>query len=230
MSIAMNIDEIKQRIDCAAKKRGRKGDDITLVAVSKTVDIPLIQEAVDYGLTDFGENRPQEIRDKSKIIQNVNWHQIGQLQSNKIKYVAGKTKLIHSVDSVELLSELEKYCQSHNVTQDVLIQLNISNEETKSGIEISELDKMLNFADKLGFVKVKGLMTIGSFYADIDENKKYFEICNNLFVDISNKKYDNICMQYLSMGMSGDFEAAIEMGSNMVRVGTSIFGKRNYNI
>lgn len=230
MSIAMNIDEIKQRIDCAAKKSGRKGDDITLVAVSKTVDIPLIQEAVDYGLTDFGENRPQEIRDKSKIIQNVNWHQIGQLQSNKIKYVAGKTKLIHSVDSVELLSELEKYCQSHNVTQDVLIQLNISNEETKSGIEISELDKMLNFADKLGFVKVKGLMTIGSFYADIDENKKYFEICNNLFVDISNKKYDNICMQYLSMGMSGDFEAAIEMGSNMVRVGTSIFGKRNYNI
>lgn len=230
MSIAMNIDEIKQRIDCAAKKSGRKGDDITLVAVSKTVDIPLIQEAVDYGLTDFGENRPQEIRDKSKIIQNVNWHQIGQLQSNKIKYVAGKTKLIHSVDSVELLSELEKYCQSHNVTQDVLIQLNISNEETKSGIEISELDKMLDFADKLGFVKVKGLMTIGSFYADIDENKKYFEICNNLFVDISNKKYDNICMQYLSMGMSGDFEAAIEMGSNMVRVGTSIFGKRNYNI
>ena len=103
MSIAMNIDEIKQRIDCAAKKSGRKGDDITLVAVSKTVDIPLIQEAVDYGLTDFGENRPQEIRDKSKIIQNVNWHQIGQLQSNKIKYVAGKTKLIHSVDSVELL-------------------------------------------------------------------------------------------------------------------------------
>ena len=230
MSIAMNFDEIKQRIDCAAKKSGRKGDDITLVAVSKTVDIPLIQEAVDYGLTDFGENRPQEIRDKSKIIQNVNWHQIGQLQSNKIKYVAGKTKLIHSVDSVELLSELEKYCQSHNVTQDVLIQLNISNEETKSGIEISELDKMLDFADKLGFVKVKGLMTIGSFYADIDENKKYFEICNNLFVDISNKKYDNICMQYLSMGMSGDFEAAIEMGSNMVRVGTSIFGKRNYNI
>lgn len=230
MSIAMNIDEIKQKIDCAAKKSGRSGEDITLVAVSKTVDIPLIQEAVDYGLTDFGENRPQEIRDKSKVIQNVNWHQIGQLQSNKIKYVAGKTKLIHSVDSVELLSELEKYCQNHNVTQDVLIQLNISKEETKSGIEISELDKTLEFADKLSFIKVKGLMTIGSFYADIDENKKYFEICNNLFVDISCKKYDNICMQYLSMGMSGDFEAAIEMGSNMVRVGTSIFGKRNYNI
>lgn len=230
MSIAENIDEIKYRIDNAAKNNGRRGEDITLVAVSKTVDTPLIQEAVDYGLTDFGENRPQEIRDKSKIIKNVNWHQIGQLQTNKIKYVAGKTKLIHSVDSFQLLEEIEKYCAGHVVYQDVLIQLNISREETKSGIDKDELDKMLEFADSLNFVKVKGLMTIGSYYADIEENKKYFEICHKLFVDISGKKYDNICMQYLSMGMSGDFEAAIEMGSNMVRIGTSIFGKRNYNV
>ncbi len=230
MSIAENIIEIQNRIECAAKKSGRTADDITLVAVSKTVDIPLIQEAVDFGLTEFGENRPQEIRDKSKIIQNVNWHQIGQLQTNKIKYVAGKTKLIHSVDSVKLLEELEKYCKAHELTQDILLQVNISKEESKSGMDIDEVDRMLEIACKMDCVKVKGLMTIGSLYADLDENKKLFEICNNLFVDISRKKYDNISMEYLSMGMSGDFEAAIEMGSNMVRVGTSIFGKRNYNI
>ena len=230
MSIAENIDEIKHRIECAAKKSGRNGEDINLVAVSKTVDIPLIQEAVDYGLTDFGENRPQEIRDKSKIIQNVNWHQIGQLQSNKIKSVAGKTKLIHSVDSLKLMEEIEKYCRAYGFSQDILLQVNISNEATKSGMDIDQVEKMLESAEKMECIKVKGLMTIGSLYADLDENKKYFEICNNLFVDISQKKYDNISMEYLSMGMSGDFEAAIEMGSNMVRIGTSIFGKRNYNI
>ena len=230
MSIAENIVEIQNRIKAAAEKSGRKAEDITLVAVSKTVDIPLIQEAVDFGLTEFGENRPQEIRDKSKIIQNVNWHQIGQLQTNKIKYVAGKTKLIHSVDSAKLLEELEKYCKAHELTQDILLQVNISKEESKSGMDIDEVDRMLEIACKMDCVKVKGLMTIGSLYADLDENKKLFEICNNLFVDISRKKYDNISMEYLSMGMSGDFEAAIEMGSNMVRVGTSIFGKRNYNI
>ncbi|MBR0277649.1 MAG: YggS family pyridoxal phosphate-dependent enzyme [Clostridia bacterium] len=230
MSIADNIDEVKYRIDKAARKSGRTAEDINLVAVSKTIEVPFIQEAVDYGITDFGENRPHEIRDKSKIIKGVNWHQIGQLQSNKIKYVAGKTKLIHSVDSEKLLLEIEKYCEIHNITQDVLLQLNISHEETKSGIcSRDELWKILESAEKLSFVKVKGLMTIGSLYADSDENKKLFEICNNLFVDISVKKYDNISMKYLSMGMSGDFETAIEMGSNMVRIGTSIFGKRNYN-
>ena len=230
MSIAENIMEIQGRIECAAKKSGRKAEDITLVAVSKTVDVPLIKEAVDFGLTEFGENRPQEIRDKSKVIPNVNWHQIGQLQTNKIKYVAGKTKLIHSVDSAKLLEELEKYCKAHEFTQDILLQVNISQEATKSGMNIDEVEKMLELAEKMDCVKVKGLMTIGSLYADLEENKKLFEICNNLFVDISAKKYDNISMEYLSMGMSGDFEAAIEMGSNMVRVGTSIFGKRNYNI
>ena len=230
MSIKENILEIQSRIEAAAKKSGRNAEDITLVAVSKTVDIPLIMEAVDFGLTEFGENRPQEIRDKSKIIQNVNWHQIGQLQTNKIKYVAGKTKLIHSVDSAKLLEELEKYCRAHEITQDILLQVNISKEASKSGMDIDEVEKMLEFAEKMECIKVKGLMTIGSLYADLDENKKLFEICNNLFVDISAKKYDNISMEYLSMGMSGDFEAAIEMGSNMVRIGTSIFGKRNYNI
>ncbi len=230
MSIAQNIDEIKQRIDAAAKKSGRSGDEINLIAVSKTVEIPLIKEAAEYGLKDFGENRPQEIRDKSRLIENVSWHQIGQLQTNKIKYVAGKTKLIHSVDSLKLMEEIEKYCIQHNFTQNILLQVNISNEASKSGMDIGEVEKMLEFAEQMRCVKVKGLMTIGSLYADLEENKKYFEICNNLFVDISAKKYDNISMEYLSMGMSGDFETAIEMGSNMVRIGTSIFGKRNYNI
>ena len=181
MSIAENINEIKYRIDCAAKKSGRCGDDINLIAVSKTVDIPLIQEAVDYGLKDCGENRPQEIRDKSKIIQNVNWHQIGQLQSNKIKYVAGKTKLIHSVDSLKLMEEIEKYCKVHGICQDILLQVNISNEATKSGMDIDEVEKMLEFAEKMECIKVKGLMTIGSLYADLDENKKYFNLKRGFF-------------------------------------------------
>ncbi len=230
MSIAHNIEEIKYRIDNASKKSGRDGSDIHLIAVTKTVEIPLMQEAFDYGLRDFGENRPQEIRDKSKAIEGVNWHQIGQLQTNKIKYVAGKTKLIHSVDSLRLMEEIEKYCKQYNFTQDILLQVNISKEASKSGMDIDEVEKMLEFAEKMQCIKVRGLMTIGSLYADLEENKKYFEICNNLFVDISAKKYDNISMDYLSMGMSGDFETAIEMGSNMVRIGTSIFGKRNYNI
>ena len=230
MSIAQNIAEVKAKIDDAAKKSGRSGDDISLVAVSKTVDIPFIREAMDCGLVEFGENRPQQIRDKSKLLPEAVWHQIGQLQTNKIKYVAGKTKLIHSVDSIALMAEIEKYCKSNSVTQDILIQLNISGEATKSGIDVSALDEMLEFAATLQYVKVKGLMTIGSAFASEYENKKMFENCNNLFVDISSKKYDNICMEYLSMGMSGDFEAAILEGSNMVRIGTSIFGERNYNI
>ena len=134
------------------------------------------------------------------------------------------------MDSAKLLEELEKYCRAHEITQDILLQVNISKEASKSGMDIDEVERMIEFAEKMECIKVKGLMTIGSLYADLDENKKLFEICNNLFVDISAKKYDNISMEYLSMGMSGDFEAAIEMGSNMVRVGTSIFGKRNYNI
>ena len=230
MSIAENIENVMYRIDCAAKKSGRKKEDINLVAVSKTVDVPYMLEAADCGVSDFGENRPQQIRDKSRFVKNVNWHQIGQLQSNKIKYVAGKTKLIHSVDSEKLLFEIDEYCKAHNLSQDVLIQLNISKEKTKSGMDVADLEKILESAANLKCTKIKGLMTIGSFYADISENKKYFEICNNLFIDISSKKYDNIDMQYLSMGMSGDFESAIEMGSNMVRIGTSIFGERNYNI
>jgi len=230
LSIATNIDEVKYKIEQSAKKSGRNPEDINLVAVSKTIEVSRVLEAVEYGLKDFGENRPQEIRDKSKEITNVNWHQIGQLQSNKIKYVAGKTKLIHSVDSIKLLGEIDEYCKIHGFNQDVLIQLNISKEETKSGIDKEDLEKVLEFAEKLTNTKVKGLMTIGSAYASDDENKKMFEICNKLFIDISAKKYDNITMEYLSMGMSGDFESAIEMGSNMVRIGTSIFGMRDYNI
>ena len=134
------------------------------------------------------------------------------------------------MDSPHLMAEIEKYCSQHGIIQDILIQLNISGEGTKSGIGKEKLEKMLELAQTMESVRVKGLMTIGSLSATADENKKYFEICHKLFVDISGKKYDNISMEYLSMGMSGDFEAAIECGSNMVRIGTSIFGKRNYNV
>lgn len=228
MSIAENVEQIRARIARAAEKSGRRAEEIQLVAVSKTVEAERVLQAFACGLTDFGENRPQEIRDKAPLVPGARWHQIGTLQSNKIKYVAGKTALIHSVDSIALLEAISSYCAAHHCTQDVLIQLNLSGEATKSGIPAGMLDGMLERAAGLPCIRVRGLMTIGSAFLPLDENKKLFEICNKLFIDNSGKKDDNIYMDYLSMGMSGDFEAAIEMGSNMVRIGTGIFGHRNY--
>ena len=213
------------------KKSGRGAKDITLVAVTKTHPAEMINEAIDCGVRDIGENKVQEIMEKyDKVKKGVRWHLIGHLQTNKVKYIIDKVYMIHSVDSVKLMDEIERQAEKHGVSQiKVLIQVNISGEETKFGIAPSEIDEMLRYARRLKYVKVCGLMTILPKIDNGISNRLHFHNIYNKFVDISQNKYDNIDMEFLSMGMSGDFEMAIEEGSNMVRVGTAIFGERDYS-
>ena len=223
--IADNIADVKKKIDAA-----KVGQDVTLIAVTKTHSPDMINEAIDAGITDIGENKVQEIMEKYDSVKPVRWHLIGHLQSNKVKYIIDKVSLIHSVDSVKLLDEIERQAEKHDKVQEVLIQVNITGEESKFGIDISELDGILEYVGKLKHVKVMGLMTILVKLDSEMSNRLHFNNIFNKFVDISGKKYDNVTMKYLSMGMSGDYELAVSCGSNMVRVGSAIFGARDYNI
>ncbi len=229
LSIRENLCEVEKRIAAAAERSGRKRSDITLVAVTKTHPAEMMNEAIELGVTDIGENKPQEVRDKFEQVLPVKWHLIGHLQTNKVKYVIDKVCLIHSVDSIKLMDEIERQAQKHNLCMDVLIQVNISGEETKSGINSCELEELLLHAGELNHVKVKGLMTIAPKTDNSVTNILHFDNMRRLFIDIQQKKYDNVNMVYLSMGMSGDYETAIECGANMVRVGSAIFGERNYS-
>ena len=228
--IKENLEDVERRITAAAEKSGRSRGDITLVAVTKTHGTELMNAAIRLGVTDIGENRPQAIRDKFGGVLPVKWHMIGQLQTNKIKYIIDKVCLIHSVDSVHLMEEIDKQAKKHGITANILIEVNISGEATKSGVAPSELEELLVRAGGLDSVKVKGLMTVAPKIDGDITNTLHFDNMNKLFIDIGNKKYDNVSMEYLSMGMSGDFETAIECGSNMVRVGTAIFGAREYPV
>ena len=222
------LDGIRERINKAAEKSGRSGKDITLVAVTKTYEADVINEAIELGVTDIGENKVQEILRKYDSVKPVRWHLIGHLQSNKVKYIIDKVSMIHSVDSIHLMDEIERQAEKKNKTMDILIQVNISGEESKFGIKPEDVYEILEYASKLKYVKVRGLMTI----LPKDDNKMnlklHFVNIKRLSLDISEKKYDNICMDYLSMGMSGDFEEAIMEGSDMVRIGSAIFGERKY--
>ena len=228
MDLQQNIDSIKRRIADAAASAGRKAEDIRLIAVSKTVDAGIVRQAYELGLDTFGENRPQEIRDKSAVIPEAKWHMIGRLQTNKLKYVVGKTELIHSVDTKTLMQDINEFAKKLEIVQNILIQINISGEKSKAGIRPECFEMMLENAVKLDNIRVLGIMTIGSKYASEYELEKMFENCRKIFVDNSAKKYDNIDIRHLSMGMSGDFEAAIKHGSTMVRIGSAIFGERKY--
>lgn len=229
-AISDNLDKIRLLIKDAAQKSGRTSDDVTLIAVTKTYSPDAINEAIDCGVTDIGENKVQEIVDKYDSVKPVRWHLIGHLQTNKVKYIIDKVHMIHSVDSIRLMDEIERQCQKHNVTMNILIQINISGEESKFGIKPEELEDMLFHAGTLKNVKVCGLMTILPKVDTEISLRLHFVNIKRIFLDISNKKYDNVDMQYMSMGMSGDYEIAIEEGSNMVRIGRAIFGERNYNI
>lgn len=229
--IAKNLSEVKKRIEISAQKSGRSADCVTLVAVTKTHPVEMINEAIDLGVTDIGENKVQEILEKyDKVKKGVRWHLIGHLQTNKVKYIIDKVYMIHSVDSIKLMDEIERQAEKHGVPEiKILIEVNVSGEETKFGTDFEGLDEMLEHAKELKHVKVCGLMTI---LPKIDigvSNRLHFHNIYNKFIDISKSKYDNIDMEFLSMGMSGDFEMAIEEGSNMVRVGTAIFGERDYS-
>lgn len=224
-----NLEGIHKRIEAAARRAGRNPEDIKLIAVSKTYPASDIEKAINYGCTDFGENKVQELVGKIEAIETpVNWHLIGHLQTNKVKYIVGKTKLIHSVDSLKLANEIEKQSAKHNVVTKILIEVNVGEEASKDGILVNEVMPLIAEISKLPHVKVEGLMTVAPFVEDAEENRTIFRKLYDLSVDIQKQKFDNISMNVLSMGMSNDFEVAVEEGATHVRIGTAIFGYRDY--
>lgn len=219
MSIKENIEKVKSEIS----------NTVTLVAVSKTRELKDLEQAYEVGLKDFGENKVQEFLEKYDNFHNdVKWHFIGHLQKNKVKYIVGKIGLIHTLDSISLLNEIEKRYSTEKQVANVLIQVNIGRDPNKSGVLLEDLEELVIACEKCSSVKVKGLMTILP-KGDEDSNRKYFREMKNLYDSLSKKSYNNIVMEYLSMGMSGDYNIAILEGANMIRIGEGIFGKREYN-
>ncbi len=228
--IKENLEQVNLKIADAAKN-SPYGQDVTLIAVSKTKPASCIEEAYAAGQRDFGENKVQELCDKYEVLpKDIRWHLIGHLQTNKVKYVVGKTCLIHSVDSLHLAEEIERQAGKKGCDVDILIQVNISHEESKSGFDSSEVTGMIRQIAKLEHVHIRGLMTIAPLTDDKKLLRNIFRELKNLSIDIDELNIDNTEMSVLSMGMSGDFYEAIEEGSTMVRIGTAIFGERNYNI
>ncbi len=228
-TIKQNLDDIYSRIKIAAEKSGRRAEEITLIAVTKTVDVARIRNVSEYGVPDFGENRVQELLEKyDKFDESIKWHLIGHLQTNKVKYIIDKVHMIHSVDSFELAKEIDNRAGKAGKKMNILLQVNVSGEETKFGIKPEEVNRYVEFISQLENVALRGMMTIAPFVDNTQEIRPIFKNLYDIFIDIKNKKIDNVSMDYLSMGMSNDFEVAIEEGANVVRVGTGIFGKRNY--
>lgn len=226
-----NLDYVGKKIEEACKKVNRSREEVTLIAVSKTKPVEMIQEAIEYGIIDFGENKVQEISEKMEVIdKKLNWHLIGHLQRNKVKYIVDKTSLIHSVDSMRLAEQIDLEANKKNVICNILIEVNIAEEESKFGVKKQDVAALLQQISLLKHVKVKGLMTIAPFVENPEENRVHFCNLHKLYIDIKSKNIDNVDMEILSMGMTGDYQVAIEEGATMVRVGTGIFGVRNYNI
>lgn len=225
-----NLQSVEENIKKACEEAGRKRGEVTLIAVSKTKPVEMLQEIYDQDIRDFGENKVQEMCDKMEVLpKDIKWHMIGHLQTNKIKYIIGKTELIHSVDSLHLAQEISKQAVKHNVQADILIEINIANEETKFGIDAGDTIQLVREIAELPNIHIKGLMTIAPFVENPEDNRLYFRRIHQLSVDITKENIDNVSMDVLSMGMTGDYMVAIEEGATMVRVGTGIFGERNYN-
>lgn len=224
MSIEANLAQIKQNISAACERAGRDPGEVTILAVTKTIDADTINHAVSLGLTDLGENRVQELLSKYELIKgDVRWHLIGHLQTNKVKYIADKVCMIHSVESISLAKEIEKQCAKIGKVMDILIEVNVSGEESKSGITPAEAIKFTEEVSKFEHIRVKGLMTMAPFDAKNDELHQIFSNLYKISVDISSKKLDNVSMECLSMGMTGDYEIAVEEKSTIVRIGTGLF-------
>jgi len=227
--IQKNIQIVQENIQKACKRAGRKPSEVTLIAVSKTKPLSMIEEAYAAGMCEFGENKPQEMRDKAKVLDvPVHWHMIGTLQSNKIKYVVGTACMIHSVDSLALAMAIEKEAEKKNLVMDILLEVNMAMEESKHGFTVEEIYSVVSEIAKMPHLSLRGLMTVAPYTENAEENRIYFRKMKELLVDINSKNIDNISMDCLSMGMSSDYEVAIEEGATMVRVGTGIFGERNY--
>jgi len=229
--IKENLKIVEENILAACKRAGRSRDEVILIAVSKTKPVEMLREAIEYGMVDFGENKVQEMCDKIDVIpEKLNWHMIGHLQRNKVKYIVDKSYLIHSVDSLRLAEQINAEAQKKNVVCDILLEVNIANEESKFGLSSEEVPELLAKIKNMKNVRVKGLMTIAPFVDNPEDNREHFRNLHKLFIDMRKQTSDNISMEVLSMGMTGDYEVAIEEGATMVRVGTGIFGARNYNI
>ncbi len=228
--IKENILKVEKCIQEACDRSGRKREEVTLIAVSKTKPVEAIYKVMQTGIVDYGENKVQELTDKIETISEpLNWHMIGHLQRNKVKYIVDKVKLIHSVDSLRLAEQISIEAVKKNVEVDILIEVNIAEETSKFGLNTQEVIELVKAVSTLPNVHIKGLMTVAPFTENPEDNRLYFRNLKQLSVDIAQKNIDNVTMNELSMGMTGDYEVAIEEGATMVRVGTGIFGERNYN-
>lgn len=226
-----NLNDVEKRIQVACDRSGRKREEVLLVAVSKTKPVEMIEEIMAAGIVEFGENKPQELRDKYEVLpKNLHFHMIGHLQTNKIKYVIDRAVLIHSIDSIRLAEAVNAEAKKHDRIMPVLVEVNVAQEESKSGFLVEETEEAIREIAKLSNIRVEGLMTTAPFVENAEENRQYFVKLRKLSVDIAAKNIDNVTMHHLSMGMTGDYEVAIEEGATMVRVGTGIFGERNYQI
>ena len=217
-----NLANVEKNIEQACKNAGRSRDEVTLIAVSKTKPVEMLQEIYDENIRDFGENKVQELP------SDIRWHMIGHLQRNKVKYIVGKVELIHSVDTYRLAEEINIQAKKQNVIVPILVEVNIAHEESKFGISAEDAILLVEEISKLENIRIKGLMTIAPYVENPEDNRLYFRKIKQLSVDITNKNIDNVFMEILSMGMTGDYMVAIEEGATMVRVGTGIFGERNY--
>ncbi len=226
-----NLQEVEQKIQNACKKSNRAREEITLITVSKTKPVSMLQEVYHLGCRDFGENKVQELSEKHpQMPDDIRWHLIGHLQTNKVKQVIDKATLIHSVDSVHLATVIEKEAAKKDITVDILIEVNIAEEESKFGFKEEEVLSAVETIATFSHVRIKGLMTIAPFVENPEENRSVFARLQKLSVDIRSKNIDNVSVDILSMGMTNDYQVAIEEGATMIRVGTGIFGAREYHI
>lgn len=229
VNVTENIKNVQERIKQACLRADRNPSEVTLIAVSKTKPVSMIEECIENGITVFGENKAQELTRKIEAIDRpLDWHFIGHLQRNKVKYVVGNACLIHSVDSVRLAEAINSEAEKKNIVCDILAEVNVADEESKFGLAKEEVHDFVLQISSFKNIKLRGLMTIAPYVEDSEENRLYFRVLRNLLIDINSKNIDNINMDVLSMGMTGDYEVAIEEGATMVRVGTGIFGDRHY--
>ena len=225
--IENNLKEVSDRIGAACKRAGRSREDVTLVAVSKTKPVSMLMEAYAAGVRDFGENRVQEILEKAPLMpDDIRWHMIGHLQTNKVRQVIDRVVLIHSVDSVALARQIEKEAAKRDLVVHILLEVNVAGEESKFGFSVDEAEEAAVEIAKFAHVRIDGLMTIAPFVENSEENRDVFQKLFQLSVDIKRKNIDNVKMDVLSMGMTGDFEEAVEEGASVIRVGAGIFGAR----
>lgn len=226
-----NLEYVKNNIQKACDASGRSYDDVTLIAVSKTKPVSMLMEAYECGCREFGENKVQELIDKYEVMpKDIKWHMIGHLQRNKVKYIVGKTALIHSVDSLKLAQEISKEALKKQVQVSILIEVNVAGEDTKFGLKPEETEALVREIALLPGISIEGLMTIAPYVNEPEQNRQYFEKLHQLSVDIKLKNIDNVNMNVLSMGMTGDYMVAIEEGASFVRIGTGLFGERQYSV